>query len=532
MPIRLYPLLLVVVAGGLGLPIGDCATSRRVAAAERPNILFIFADDQPYRTIGCYPETPAWVRTPHIDALAETGVRFERAYLGAWCMPSRATLLTGKLQSGVQTMRMEGPYPASTYDPQRCPFWPAALRQHGYHTAQIGKWHTGVDTGFGRDWDYQVVWNRPGQPDNAGAYYTDQVLAINGVVQPTPDPGYSTDNYTLWAEEYIRGQHRTADQPWFLWLCYGAIHGPTTPAARHVGAYAGQSAPVPADIFGPRPDKPAYLEITQAWVSDAQGRPAKLGKARKATNFDHNVPGMPLDAWLQQVNECNLAVDEGVGRLVTALRESGQYDNTLVVYTADQGFAHGEHGCSIKVAPYDANIASALIVAMPTQLPQGAVCPVPVNGADLTSTLLGFAGLPEPWEMHGRDMRPLLDHPADKPTDAAWQRPTLLMHTADHYGADTAEIPTDYAELTHTGDVPWWVLIRDGQYKYIRNLLAGEMEEVYDLAADPEELVNLARQPGQQDLTLRLRSRAVEELRRIKAPFTDTMPPVMDLPAQ
>src|SRR6187431_1326692 len=96
-------------------------------------------------------------------------------------MPSRAALLTGRLPHGVESMsmRMVGEYPGSTYDSAKAPFWPAVFRRQGYHTAQIGKWHTGTDTGFGRDWDYQVVWNRPKHPENAGAYYEKQLLAID-----------------------------------------------------------------------------------------------------------------------------------------------------------------------------------------------------------------------------------------------------------------------------------------------------------------------------------------------------------------
>jgi arylsulfatase A-like enzyme len=126
-----------------------------VEKAKRPNILVIFADDQSYKTLSCYPEKLPGVKTPNIDRLAATGVRFHGAFLGAWCMPSRASMLTGRWPHGVESMRMEGKYPASAYDPQQCPFWPKVFREHGYTTAQIGKWHTGVDAGTGRDWDWQ-----------------------------------------------------------------------------------------------------------------------------------------------------------------------------------------------------------------------------------------------------------------------------------------------------------------------------------------------------------------------------------------
>ena len=130
-----------------------------IANDTRPNILYIFTDDQSVRTVGCYPDSFDWVKTPNIDRLASQGVRFERAYMGAWCLPSRTTALTGKHAFAAESMRMEGEYPGCEYDPEQLPFWPKVFRENGYTTAQIGKWHTGTDTGYGRDWDFQLVWN-------------------------------------------------------------------------------------------------------------------------------------------------------------------------------------------------------------------------------------------------------------------------------------------------------------------------------------------------------------------------------------
>src|SRR5687767_8384114 len=115
------------------------------APQSRPNILFIYTDDHSPKTLRCYPESWPWVKTPNIDELAKNGVRFRAAYLGSWCMPSRATMLTGRWPHAIESMSMAGVYPGSTYDPQKCPFIPAQMRQQGYHTAQIGKWHTGTD---------------------------------------------------------------------------------------------------------------------------------------------------------------------------------------------------------------------------------------------------------------------------------------------------------------------------------------------------------------------------------------------------
>ena len=495
------------------------------ADSKRPNILFIYADDQSYKTLGCYDSSPQWVRTPHIDGLARRGVRFERCYLGAWCMPSRASVLTGRLQHGIESMRMEGTYPRSVYDPQQCRFLPAEFRKQGYHTAQIGKWHTGIDTGYGRDWDYQIVWNRPGHPENAGNYYYDQILTFNGEDRLTP--GYSTDNYTQWAEEYIRGAHRDANKPWYLWLCYGAIHGPTTPADRHIGTYAGNKAEVPKDVFAPRPQKPAYLDQTQAWEPGPDGIPVMKSKARTKSNFDTIAPGQTLDSWVQQVNECMRGVDEGVGRVLSALKETGQLENTLVIYTADQGYALAEHGLNQKIAPYDASIASALIFAQPGVIPEGKVCRHPVNAPDLMNFICKSAHVDIPWKTHGRDISPLVK----TPESAEWNSPMLFTHTGRKYGSDTAPIPTtDSEDLYIVGKTPWYVMLRQGKYKYIRTLVADETEELYDLDADPEELVNLVFQSAHEHQLNSLRQLAINELKRSDAPFADSMPSTRQRP--
>jgi arylsulfatase A-like enzyme len=432
-------------------------------------------------------------------------------------MPSRASLLTGRLPHAIESMRMSGQYPGSTYDPAQCPFFPAVLRQNGYHTAQIGKWHTGTDTGWERDWDYQIVWNRPAHPDNAGNYYTDQILTFNGQERKTD--GYSTDNYTQWAVEYVEGKHRPAGKPWYLWLCYGAVHGPTTPAARHQGAYAGRQAPIPADIYGPWPDKPAYLQNTKAWLRGPDGRPAMSTRGKREGNFDTDKPGLKYDAWVQQVNECALAIDEGVAKVMAALEASGQLKNTLVVYTADQGYGLGEHGFSQKVAPYDSTIASPLIFSQPGKIPEGKRCRHPVNAPDVVRYFCDVTGIKIPWKAHGRDIRPLLTNPETND----WNSPMLFTHTGRAYGSDTRTIPTG-AALIDTANVPWYALLRDGRYKYIRTLVEGETEEIYDLEADPGELRNLAAIPEHRQLLESLRSKTTDELRRTEAGFVDSMP--------
>jgi arylsulfatase A-like enzyme len=503
---RLLPALFVAFVS-----FGSFASAK---SAERPNILYIFSDDQNPRTIGCYPQSWPWVKTPSIDKLAKSGIRFQHCYLGSWCMPSRANLLTGRYPHAIESMRMEGEYPGSTYDPAKCPFWPRVFRANGYQTAQIGKWHTGTDTGFGRDWDHQIVWNRPKNPKNAGDYYKDQIIERNGVEQTVG--GYPTDNYTKWACDYIQGEGRDKAKPWFLWLCYGAIHGPSTPAPRHKGQFKGEPVEPPVDILPPRPEKPEYLNRSQAWHRGPKGE-IIAGKTAAAFG-DEGGRGKTYADWVRQVNECALALDEGIGRVMESLRESGQLENTLVVFAADQGFGMGEHGFRAKLAPYEATFNSPLIVSFAGKLPAGKVCESSACGGDLVSTFFSYAGIKLPWEMHGRDLTAVLKSPETREEPRA----VLLEDMGQTFGRDTSPIPTD--EHLYHGDVARWVAIRYGKYKYVRTLLAGEMEEIYDVEADPQELTNLALRAEQRALLTDLRARCVAELRRTGAPFVDALP--------
>lgn len=496
-----------------------CGLAADLSAAERPNILFIYTDDQSYRTISCYPEARDFVKTPNIDALAERGMRFTHAYMGTWCMPSRATVLTGRLQFGVESMRMQGTYPDSTYDPAVCRFWPSVFREQGYTTAHIGKWHTGRDAGYGRDWDHQIVWNRPAHPENSGAYYYDQMISTNGA-DAVLVKGYSTDNYTAWAQDYIKGDGRDADKPWALWLCYGGVHGPFTPAERHLDAmpYGEPEIEEPVDLFGPRTGKPGYVQKQGKWEKDQWGR-ASLKGYKGITVKAKGIHGNAISDWVRQYNEAVIALDEGVGKIMADLKASGQLDNTMIIFTSDQGFAWGQHGFRHKLAPYDANIRVPFIVSYPRLIPEGSVCERPIGGQDIAPTLAAIAGVEIPWSMHGHDLTPLLKDP-----ETRWRHHVLMALTGRLYGSDTDTIPADSAGLTPSG-IPWWISLTKGRTKYIRTLQAGEVEELYDLDEDPEELRNLALEKEFQPILSAFRESTHAELRRTEAGFRDSLPP-------
>ncbi|MEN8870260.1 MAG: sulfatase, partial [Akkermansiaceae bacterium] len=152
----------------------------------------------------------------------------------------------------------------------------------------------------------------------------------------------------------------------------------------------------------------------------------------------------------------------------------------------------------------------------------GRVIASPVSGVDLPPTFFAQAGLELPWTMHGHDLSPLFAK-----DQTSWKHPAMLVHTAKSYGSATAKIPSkDDPALYHGPGIPWYVMLSEGRYKYIRNLIEGETEELYDIISDPDELVNKAHEPNLKKTLKKFRSQTVGELRRTKAEFIDKLPSV------
>ncbi len=476
------------------------AGGQLLGAAERPNVLLIYTDDQTFRTLSCYRDQGAWpwVSTPHIDRLAAEGMRFTSAYGAAWCTPSRACVLTGKLPHGIQGLNIKSVLDGG-YDPQVCRFWPAELRKSGYETAMIGKWHLGHDSGHGRDWDHSVVWD---QADIKGDWYNDQTLSVDGGTHQTV-PGYSTDVYTQFATDFVRRAH---DRPWLMWLCYNAPHNPQTIAPRHLERYHAVDVPTPADVFGPRPGKPEYMQKFTQW------KPGPDEGERSPVNSSNR----PLAQIVQEYNRVVCALDDGVGRLLASLEETGQLDRTVILFTSDQGFAWGDHGFSWKVGPYDACLKMPLLVRYPRLVPSGRVCRRPVTVVDLAPTIMSLTGCHVPWELHGHDLTPLLANGEAEP-----DRSAMMEFFRWEFGAQTDKGITQ--DRTMSG-VPWWIFLRHDHYKYIRTLVPNEIEELYDLNADPQEMKNLALEPQGQTLLGVYRERFMAELKRTQAGLVNNLP--------
>ncbi len=495
------PLVLgILIVSFFHLGVWPCHGQGDTKVPSKPNILYIFTDDQSQRSVSCYEEARPWAQTPHIDKLADMGMRFTHCYTGAWCQPSRVSNLTGLLQHAHQSFKVTK-YPMASYDPEQLRFFPSVLRKNGYETACIGKWHLGEDVGHGRDWDYSVIWDRGGGRRNAGAYYNGALVRTNGG-ERKPLGGYSTDRYTELAVDYIKKKKR-ADKPWYLWLCYGGVHGPYTPAERHKDSYdKAPASRVPVDIFGPRPTKPEHLKNLTRWKKDGKGVPKGY------------------DAAVKKYHKAVKSLDDGVGAVMQALKDSGQLENTVVIFTSDQGFAWGQHGANEKWMPYDANICAPLIFSAPGLVKPRTVCKEPVNGVDITSTIHSLTGIEPEWKMHGRDLMGLLTSPDDK-----LKEPMLMINTTYEYGDSVIEkLKSKDYEAFERRDLYAWMMMRNGKYKYIRHFKDNLIEELYDMEKDPDELDNLAVNAKYHEKLIELRLKAVEEFRKKDGDFVDHLP--------
>ena len=478
-----------------------------LTAADRPNILYIFTDDQSFRSVSCYPGAYHYVHTPNIDALAERGVRFDQAYTGAKCVPSRATQLTGRLQfactKGLPEVMEEKDRRGKKYyrenpdakENERQPrWWQATLRDNGYYTAMIGKFHWGAGAEahqHGIAWDWSRIWDH-GAYGDAGGYYYDQFIMIDGQPQ-VPLEGYSTDRYTEFTVEFIN-ERAKEDKPWFMWLAYAGVHSPYTPADRHKQLYLDKPpVDIPVDIFGPRPGKPEFRQGS-AWKEGKDGMPT--------------MKGQTLDFWTKQQDQAIASIDEGVGKIVKALEETGQLDNTIIVFTSDQGYVWGHHGFKGKILPYVDSIKSPLIVSNPKRFPQSKVCISPVNGADLVRSFHAWAET-EPDDSYmpltGRDITPLCKDPESTDLFTKWnQIPTMMTYTKNTYDPYEIARRLKFKQWEVLGPT-YYFMILDGNYKYTRYLTEDAVEELYHVHDDFNELDNLAVKPEYKDKLVEMR---------------------------
>ena len=347
------------------------ADARTAAPPGHPNVLFILCDDLRPDALGCYGS--AHVKTPRIDSLAADGVRFANAFCTtSLCSPSRASILTGRYAHA------HGVRDNFTELPPALPHWPARLKEQGYATAYVGKWHMGEDNDAPRPgFDWFVSHKGQGK-------YFDTEWNIGGERREVV-PGYYTTVVTDFSLDWLARQ--PAGKPWALCLGHKAPHSFYFPEPKHAHAFDGVRVRYPGSAF--------QLDGKPDWI-------------RQRLTTWHGIYG-PLFEWRKKFPDTSpaavadfenmvhaywgtiLSVDESTGRLVDHLRETGQFDNTLIVFMGDNGLLEGEHGMVDKRTMHEPSIRVPLVARGPG-LPQGKVVSGQVLTEDVAPSILDLCG--------------------------------------------------------------------------------------------------------------------------------------------
>lgn len=429
----------IVLAGALNVFVFSATAA---GAPRRPNFVFIYADDWRWDCLGVVQREQGdkarfpWLRTPRLDELAEQGLRFRQAFVvNSLCSPGRACVLTGQYSHANGIIGNRRPMPLDK------PTLATRLRDAGYNTAYCGKFHmNGQRERPGFDFIASFV----GQ-----GRYNDCPVLLNG--KRTPTQGWIDDVSTDYAIEFLEQQK--ADKPFFLFLGFKSPHGPRggmNLPERVRGLYAGEQS---RDV--PNLDAPAiYLEGDNRGVSPRASRPA-----------DQAVEGHR--AYMRHIT----AIDECVGRVLDALEQTGQSNNTYVIVTSDNGYYLGEHGLSDKRSAYEESIRVPLLIRVPVvDRPRG-VRDAMVLNIDHAETILELAGAEALPNTHGQSMVPLL-----QPEATANGRSAFLY---EYFKEGRYASPTVLA-------------VRTATHKLIKYPGHDEWAELFDLTNDPYETKNLA----------------------------------------
>ena len=462
-----------------GLPLAVAGLARGAGAqrpaASAPNVLFIMTDDQRQDAMSAYGN--AILRTPNMDRIGAGGIRFTESFVtNSLCAPSRASILTG-LWSHAHGVTTNGSGPQN-YNQQGIAeeqtTWVELLRRAGYHTGLVGKWHLrSRPTGF----DEWVIF--PSQ----GIYRDPDMIAGDTHLRLR---GHADDVVGDQALEFLRA--RPKDRPFCLLYQFKSPHRAWMPAERFAHAFENVAIPVPR-TFEDRLDAAALrnAELALADMPDFRDRgvrPDLPVAERKRRNLEELV---------RNYYRVLLSVDENVGRVLDWLDANALAENTIVVYTSDNGFFLGEHGLFDKRLMYEPSIRVPLLVRHPARIPAARVDRAHmVLNVDVGPTLLELAGVPVPTRMQGRSMVPLLEG-----RDVPWRDAFLY----EYY-----EYPAEHCVRKHRG-------VRTARWKLIHFWEQPEEYELFDLQADPDETRDLAADPRHRATLAMLKSR-LAELRR------------------
>jgi len=421
----------------------SAAAPALLSQSRQRNLVFILTDDQRHDFIGALGHPWLAGHTPNMDRLIRNGVHFRNGFVtSSLCSPSRASILTGQYMHAHEVMDNFTPLSA------KLPSFPSLLRQNGYRTAFIGKWHMGGDSDEVRPgFDHWVSFR--GQGD-----YIDPMINRNGVRSKTT--GYMTDILT---EESTRFIADNSARPFMLYLSHKAVHYPFQPPKRHASLFEGKAVPKPASM----PYKKEFYEHLPEWVERRRySRHGVDGLFGHATNFDDAYRG-----YCQSL----ISVDESVGAVLNALEGKQLLNDTLVIYMGDNGYMWGEHGLVDKRAMYEPSIRVPLLAHCPALTGPRAVDAMALN-LDIAPTMLEAAGLPIPTSMHGRSLLPLMQGGSP-----AWRKDFIYEY----------EWEQDYPYTpTITG-------LRTERYSFMQHMGVWDISELYDLDKDPDQMNNLLR---------------------------------------
>jgi arylsulfatase A-like enzyme len=468
---------------------------------NRPNIIFIMSDDHAAHAIGAYGSHVN--QTPSLDRIAREGALLTNVFAtNSICTPSRAAILTG------QYSHLNGVTMFNRFDSSRTSV-ASLLQAGGYYTGMIGKWHLGSDpAGFDR---WEIL---PGQGE-----YVDPVL-YTATGEKIYTGKYVTDVITDLAIDFL--DKRPRNKPFFLMVHHKAPHRPWVPDSAHGAQFVDRWIPEPEtfwDSYDTRTD--ALHENQQRVAKDLTRRDLKLQPPA-------DLSGKELTTWLSvkpdtvtavvEGNSVTLtgealvrwkyqrymrdylatvqSVDDGVGRLLEGLSRQGLAQNTIVIYTSDQGFFLGDHGLFDKRFMYEESLRMPFLVRWPAAIKPGTKRESMALNVDFAPTFLDAAGLKIPADMQGRSLLPVLRGrpPAD------WRTSMYYRYYHD---------PGDHNTRAHYG-------VRTLTHKLIY-FWKKDQWELFDLVNDPFELHNLYGQPGQEKLTASLKS----ELARLKQAVRD-----------
>lgn len=527
------------------------AQQKAAAATQRPNIVYIMCDDHAFQCISAYGSPISKLApTPNIDRIAERGMRFDRAFVeNSLSTPSRACLMTG-LYSNQNGQRQLG----DGIDTTRT-FFTEQLQQAGYQTAVVGKWHMGCDP---KGFDYYHIYNDQGQ------YYNPQYRGTDTDGKYIVEEGYSTDLTTDHALSFI--EHRDTNKPFCLLLHHKAPHRNWLANTKYFGMYDNVTFPMPETFYDDyetrgsavRTQKmsvtkdmrweqdfkvPEMLDTANAdsWDSylslmnevnrmNPEQRIAwgKYYFPRNRRLLEARLTGKELDEWkyqnyIRDYMSVIKSVDESVGRVLDYLDSHGLTDNTIIVYTSDQGFYMGEHGWFDKRFMYEESLRTPLLIAYPGHIQPGSVCNKLVQNIDYAPTFLDLAGISKPKELPGRSLTPIFKA-GDKVK--GW-RNSIYYHYYDyptyHMVRKHDGVRTDRYKLIHFYGAGGLDAVKENKYQrqpgtrehgcmtYLTSLgyfepkdSAVNYNELYDLQADPHELNNLYGKPGYEKITKQL----------------------------